>query len=95
MSNQRKEKEGKSEGESVFKRYDIFGQTEGFNLTQESPEFKSSAGTVLTAIVFLITILFTIQSIIVLQKRNGTLFMTAVKTNKNDDSRIFTEEDGF
>ena len=33
MSNQRKEKEGKSEGESVFKRYDIFGQTEGFNLT--------------------------------------------------------------
>ena len=79
----------------AMKRYDIFGQPVGFNFSEDSTEYKSMAGLFLTCIVFTITILFTVQNIIILRARNGTLFTSAVKTNFNDENRIFTEDDGF
>ena len=79
----------------AMKKYDIFGQPVGFNFSEDSSDYKSMTGLFLTCLVFTITILFTVQNIIVLRERNGTLFTTAVKANYNDENRIFTEDDGF
>ena len=80
---------------AIVKRYDIFGQPVSFNFSEDSSDYKSLAGFFLTCAVFTITILFTVQNIIILRERDGTLITTAVKANYNDENRIFTEEDGF
>ena len=37
----------------------------------------------------------TIQYIIVMEQRRGTLFTTALQVNANDENRVFTEDDGL
>ena len=89
------ERKSNCNGFKAMKKYDIFGQPVGFNFSEDSSDYKSMSGLFLTCIVFTITILFTVQNIIILRERNGTLFTTADKANYNDENRIFTEEDGF
>ena len=78
-----------------IKQNDIFGETVGFNFSEDSSDYKSLPGLFITCLVFTITVLFTVQNIIILRDRNGTLFTSALKTNYNGEDRIFTEDDGF
>ena len=79
----------------ALKRYDIFGEPVGFNCSEDSTKYKSIAGLFMTCLVFTITLLFTVQNIMILRDRKGTHFTSTLKTNYYGDDKIFTEDDGF
>ena len=72
------------------RQFDQFSQSANFNFSQ-----KTVCGSLLTCIVFIATMTFFVQSTLVLQARNGTLFTTSTLSNYNDFSRNFTQDDGF
>ena len=90
-----KRKRGNCEKLQGIKKYDMFGETVGFNFSEDSSDYKSLPGLFFTCIVFIITLLFTVQNIIILRDRKGTLFTSTLKTNYYGDEKIFTEDDGF
>ena len=77
------------------KMFDMFGNSVGFNFSEESSSYRSWTGSLATLMVFVITLMVTVQNVIVLQNRDGTLIFEALNTNQNDETRIFTQEDGF
>ena len=88
-------KEGKTcmNKESIAK-FDSFGTSVGFNFSEESSVYSSVCGSILTCIVMMLTLVFTLQGIIVLEGRRDTLFTTTQELEANAD-RIFTAEDGL
>ena len=56
--------------------FDIFGKNIGFNFSKDSTDYKSICGSILTCFVMMLTLSFTLQSIIVLMGRRDTLFTT-------------------
>ena len=90
-----KRKGGNCDKFEGIKKYDIFGETIGFNFSEDSSDYKSLPGLFLTCIVFTIVFLFTVQNIMILRDRKGTLFTSTLKTNYYGDDKIFTEDDGF
>ena len=49
----------------------------------------------LTCLIFVITLVVTVQNAIVLKNRDNTLFTSQLKYRYNDATRIFKEKDGF
>ena len=45
--------------------------------------------------MIIITLIVTTQYILMMNARDGTLVIEALSTLKNDETRIFTQEDGF
>ena len=52
-----------------FAIFDSFGTSVGFNFSEESKEFKSVCGSIMTFFVMILTLSFTLQGIIVLEGR--------------------------
>ena len=77
------------------KQFDMFGSEPGLNFSEESSRFKSWAGSLATCLIFAITLVVTVQNVIVLNNRDNTLFSSQLKYRHNDATRIFTEKDGF
>ena len=94
----RKEKR-KRESNSCIKnekiaQYDNFGTSIGFNFSEESSNYTSVCGSILTCFIMLLTFAFTLQSIIVLNGRKGTVFTTTLEKEANA-GRIFNKDDGL
>ena len=90
-----KKKEGsKCITKNKVAQFDNFGTNIGFNFSEDSSNYTSVCGSILTCFIMLLTLAFTTQSIIVLNGRLGTVFTTTVEKNANE-GRIFDKEDGL
>ena len=75
--------------------FDQFGKNVGFNFSEQNHSFKSWPGAILFCIIFLTTIVFAVESLIVMQQRKATLFTSATKVRHHDQERVFTQNDGY
>ena len=75
-------------------QFDHFGESVGFNFSENSSDFKSCAGALFTCLVMLVTLAFTVQNVIVLKEYQGTRFMNSIEKNGNL-GKTFSEEDGL
>ena len=55
-----KRKRGNCNKLEGIKKYDIFGETVGFNFSEDSYDYKLLPGLCITCFVFTITVLFTV-----------------------------------
>ena len=97
-SSSRKNKSKKQSNQCINKekvaQFDNFGTSVGFNFSEDSSNYTSVCGSILTCFIMLLTFAFTLQSIIVLNGRLGTVFTTTLEKEANE-GRIFNKEDGL
>ena len=73
----------------------MFSESKGFNFSEKSADYRSWVGSLASLLVFVLTLAATVQNIMILHKRDGTLIIEALDVKKNDETRIFTQDDGF
>ena len=98
MSKSKKEKRRKESNSCIKKekvaQFDNFGTSIGFNFSEESSNYTSLCGSILTCSIMLLTFAFTLQSIVVLNGRKGTVFTTTLEKEANE-GRALTKDDGL
>ena len=56
----------------------MFSESKGFNFSEKSTDFRSWIGSLASLLVFVLTLTATVQSLIILHKRDGTLIIEAL-----------------
>ena len=73
---------------------DNFGRSVGFKFSENSSDYKSCAGALMTCLIMFVTLAFTIQNAIILKEYQGTRFMNSIDKNGNLN-RTMTQQDGL
>ena len=90
----KKSKKGILKSES-FLKFDQFGSTMSFNFQGGSSTYRSPHGACISLLVMIITLIFTIERIIVLIDKEDTKFTTTMQYNSLEDTEAFTSDDGL
>ena len=75
--------------------FDKFGQSVGLRFSEESSQYRTGVGSLVTCLVYSFTLLFTIQNLVIWSEKTGTIFTSTMMKDDNEGTRSFTSEDGF
>ena len=78
-----------------LRKIDAFGQIINFNIHEGNPTLRSSIGGCFTILILTMTLIWVVQSVIILLERKGTLFLTEIHSRVHDYEDKFSEKDGF
>ena len=73
----------------------MFGQPIMFNYVGEATEYKSTCGALVSLIINMVTLLYAVQLVIVLQGYRASTFTSHIIQNGIDKDKEFGVEDGF
>ena len=60
------------------KYLDMFGSSMGFNFSEKSADYRSWVGSLATILIFILTLTATVQNVIILHNRDGTMIIEAL-----------------
>ena len=76
-------------------QFDSFGSQINLNYENGSSSYRSAIGSCFSIFIFLLTIVYSIQTFQIFLGYKGTQFSTSTNNSFHDSSYIFTQENGF